>query len=69
MERFHNKNTLCYKNIKKSRRIIHDNSRQLKRQLMTIRRGYFVWVGRMRWAHWQPKAKWLKAGDRLFFVG
>ena len=25
------------------------------RQLVSIRGTYIVWVGRMRWAHWQPK--------------
>lgn len=32
---------------------------------MTIRRGYFVWVGGAT-RRWQPKTKGIKAGDRLF---
>ena len=37
------------------------NQGKFLRQFATIidnSRMYFVWVGRMRWAHWQPTTKW-----------
>ena len=56
----YNKNTArcAYKNNQKSRLNFYDNLWQLKSSIMDNSWIYFVWVGRMRWAHWQSTTKW-----------
>ena len=56
----YNKNTArcAYKNNQKSRLNFYDNLWQLKSSIMDNSWIYFVWVGRMRRAHWQPTTKW-----------